>query len=397
MARLLLGAAYSSMSTAQTGLAALTIFFCAFTLFMCASHSPRWRRWTACYRSGTGEPVIQLQNEGMIFDPSYQGGENQQVSGPIWQKNIPMGGKCQLPDFSGVIIYDSAGTVVTPAKNSRLALPWNYKTMASKLNVKQQKRSSNRWSCVICNQKQSVKKVYAQGYQAKDIRQFVQSFNMSRKNADEQAALGYELSSVGHFVEHPEGTHVEEEYRAKKHTDWREYIEYEEDAHPAYLKSLPNEGHMFEPEIVTEDPEGLLLKKAKLKGKFFGSSSSSGSGLDRNQIYNPRFPKRDANNEACMSRVEVSKTEANNNDLPRNVTRGWQQEQQESLHQQQNKQMTMVKRGVSKWSEYMEDENHHFLGEKAAFADDFKLNCGYDLQTDVTDERVEEDIHPDFL
>jgi len=125
MARLLLSAAYSSMSTVQTGLAALTVFFCAFTLFMCASHSRRWRRWTACYRPGISEPVIQLHSEGIFFNPIDQGGDNQQVSGPIWQKNIPMGGKCQLPDFSGVINYDSAGNIVTPAKNSRLALPWN--------------------------------------------------------------------------------------------------------------------------------------------------------------------------------------------------------------------------------------------------------------------------------
>ncbi|KAM7280027.1 hypothetical protein ACFE04_007161 [Oxalis oulophora] len=33
--------------------------------------------------------------------------DDQQV--PVWQKNIIMGGKCELPDFSGVIIYDSEG------------------------------------------------------------------------------------------------------------------------------------------------------------------------------------------------------------------------------------------------------------------------------------------------
>jgi hypothetical protein len=42
----------------------------------------------------------------------------------VWRKNILMGGKCQLPDFSGVIIYDSDGNVVTPAKNPRPLLTW---------------------------------------------------------------------------------------------------------------------------------------------------------------------------------------------------------------------------------------------------------------------------------
>ncbi|KMT19618.1 hypothetical protein BVRB_1g012330 [Beta vulgaris subsp. vulgaris] len=123
MARPLL-TAYSSISIPQTAFAALTLVFCAFTLFLCASHSRRWRRWTTCYRGRGRDPVIQqLQNEGMIFT-STEAGENQQLSGPVWQKNILMGGKCELPDFSGVIIYDAAGNVVPPNKPSRLALTW---------------------------------------------------------------------------------------------------------------------------------------------------------------------------------------------------------------------------------------------------------------------------------
>ncbi|KAK9740790.1 hypothetical protein RND81_03G060400 [Saponaria officinalis] len=118
----------SSMIAPQTGLAALSLFICAFALFMCASHSRRWRRWTACYRGGENEPVIHLQHDGMMFSPQGAaggGGHSQQLSGPVWQKHILMGGKCELPDFSGVIIYDPAGNVVTPSKPSRLALPWN--------------------------------------------------------------------------------------------------------------------------------------------------------------------------------------------------------------------------------------------------------------------------------
>ncbi|XP_021771514.1 MRN complex-interacting protein-like [Chenopodium quinoa] len=55
----------------------------------------------------------------------------------------------------------------------------------STMQVKQQKKSSNKWNCVVCNQKQSVTKIYAQSYQAKDVRSVVQSFNMSRKLEDE--------------------------------------------------------------------------------------------------------------------------------------------------------------------------------------------------------------------
>lgn len=111
----------------QASFAIGTLFLCALALFMCASHSRKWRRWRACYGYRNRDPVIQLNNEGMMMqgfrfengDPStYSGG----VEVSVWQKNIIMGGKCQLPDFSGVIIYDSAGNIAPPAKAPR-ALP----------------------------------------------------------------------------------------------------------------------------------------------------------------------------------------------------------------------------------------------------------------------------------
>ncbi|KAF8404477.1 hypothetical protein HHK36_009362 [Tetracentron sinense] len=107
MARQLLLAQPVTVTT-QVGLGAATLFLCVFALFMCASHSRSWRRMRGCYSSyDDNDPVIQLNSEeGML------GGESD-VS--VWQKNILMGGKCQLPDFSGIIIYDSAGNLVSPA------------------------------------------------------------------------------------------------------------------------------------------------------------------------------------------------------------------------------------------------------------------------------------------
>ncbi|CAN8235491.1 unnamed protein product [Cochlearia groenlandica] len=100
-----------------------------------ASRSKRkLSRWAGCY--GYHEPVIHLQNDSMammngsVYEPyndeeaSMMLSGDQRRGGPLWQKNILMGGKCQLPDFSGVILYDSDGLVVPPAKNSLPLLTW---------------------------------------------------------------------------------------------------------------------------------------------------------------------------------------------------------------------------------------------------------------------------------
>lgn len=89
---------------------------------MCASHSKKWvHRLKACYSYDFEEPVIQLNNESM--NHVFQEDEEEEEEESVWQKNILMGGKCQLPDFSGVIIYDSEGNVVPP-KPRLLALTW---------------------------------------------------------------------------------------------------------------------------------------------------------------------------------------------------------------------------------------------------------------------------------
>lgn len=87
---------------------------------MCASHTRRWREWRACYEPDTDDPVMHIQHGNI--ERSTDTSDEQEVS--VWQKNILMGGKCQLPDFSGVIIYDSEGNVVTPARSPRLLLTW---------------------------------------------------------------------------------------------------------------------------------------------------------------------------------------------------------------------------------------------------------------------------------
>lgn len=105
----------------QVGMAGMTFFLCAMALFMCASHSRKWRQWRACYEPDTDDPVVQHIQHGHN-EQNNNDIDEQEVS--VWQKNILMGGKCQLPDFSGVIIYDTKGSIVTPDRSPRLLLPW---------------------------------------------------------------------------------------------------------------------------------------------------------------------------------------------------------------------------------------------------------------------------------
>ncbi|CAL1362717.1 unnamed protein product [Linum trigynum] len=124
-----------SLTLPQAAMAAMTLALCAFALFLCASHGrrriTRWRRhWSYGF---VPDPVIQLENHhgAMLVDSGVDDGGSSMFSmeqsgiNPVWKKNILMGGKCQLPDFSGVIIYDSDGNhVVPPSNRNRPMLTW---------------------------------------------------------------------------------------------------------------------------------------------------------------------------------------------------------------------------------------------------------------------------------
>ncbi|CAL9180756.1 unnamed protein product [Musa hybrid cultivar] len=106
MPRLLpLDSLIAGTTKASSGAAATFLLLCAFALMACASHGRRW-----CRRRP--EPVISVHQ----VQPGAE-----EAEACVWQKNILMGGKCELPDFSGVVAYDSKGNIVAPGR-SRAAL-----------------------------------------------------------------------------------------------------------------------------------------------------------------------------------------------------------------------------------------------------------------------------------
>ena len=123
--------------------------------------------------------------------------------------------------------------------------------------VKQQqqkkKKKISKWRCVVCNQMQSVCKVFAQGFIAKDLRGFVQSFNMSRAITQPSP-----LPPPQFREEEEEEDIVRVHNNKRRSSDWSQFLD------PVEVEEQQVEEESdFEPKIVTELPEDLF-KEQKL-------------------------------------------------------------------------------------------------------------------------------------
>ncbi|XP_073136534.1 uncharacterized protein [Henckelia pumila] len=149
------------------------------------------------------------------------------------------------------------------------------------MQVKQAKKSSNKWVCVVCNQKQSVRRVFSEDYMAKNIRQFVQKFNMSRQSSDRKELALEE----GEDIFEKEVFSAMEDQK-KKRTDWTEYVEYDrEDCSKRFEKCADSGDDTFdEARVVTEIPKPVL-KKPKLKDYAAGIRNGK-------NLLTPVFPNR---------------------------------------------------------------------------------------------------------
>ncbi|XP_010261056.1 PREDICTED: UPF0544 protein C5orf45 homolog [Nelumbo nucifera] len=226
----------------------------------------------------------------------------------------------------------------------------------STMQVKQQKKSSNKWNCVICNQKQSVWKVFARGYAAKDIRKFVQGFNMSRQfieNRDES------LIQTLEEIDDPNSSNSS--CSRKRRNDWTEYLDTEDDADAK--EEL--DGNAFEPKIVTELPEEHL-KKPKLKKTYPGEFHTIQGSKPLKPVFSntntkPKFPHRDDEDEKGKRQLATGRE--------------------------------------SKWSCYLteeESDNGILFGREREPLVDLNPWSHAGLENEFNGERVEDEVHPDF-
>uniref|UniRef100_A0A5K1E6C4 Uncharacterized protein n=1 Tax=Nymphaea colorata TaxID=210225 RepID=A0A5K1E6C4_9MAGN len=123
------------LGSAQAGAMGLAgLILSTFVLTMCAFRLKRRRRRHLISHMFISNPTAPMNAEPQPLTtkairctrPGEDGIDESFVSQELclWKKNILMGEKCQPPEFSGVIMYDSAGKLVSPAVPRITYPPW---------------------------------------------------------------------------------------------------------------------------------------------------------------------------------------------------------------------------------------------------------------------------------
>lgn len=259
------------------------------------------------------------------------------------------------------------------------------------MQVKQRKQSSknNKWTCVVCNQKQSARKVFAESPMARDLRPFVQSSNMSRQFTHQQQHHEHALVSDSH----------ECSTQKKRRTDWTQYLDAEDDQRTE-MKQEDNESDGFEPRIVTELPPESF-KKPKLN-KYIDASDTDKGGVYELPNRRPVFSKRNSNKHVVSPEgVEDRRCELT---MTKNTSKWSHFMMPDDKESRTLQAIKATLTGASKWNGYVakDDNDGLVIINRKRSADNAgqwsnETIANYEYQTVTTDERVEDDIHPDFL
>ncbi|XP_027925070.1 uncharacterized protein LOC114182400 [Vigna unguiculata] len=239
----------------------------------------------------------------------------------------------------------------------------------STMQVKQ-KKSSNKWSCAVCNQKQSVRRVFAQGFMAKDVRKFVQDFNMSRQSFDDgEWPLAETLDPAPEISDG-------EVSRQKRRNDWSAYLD-QEDHHTLEEQQLHHDDDC-EKLVVTELQKGMFKKSRVTENNAAGSDKFFKKTLFLNSQEDPVTQR-------ATSMIENNpKRRKNDVTVYDQVTQKFKQTSTEI---------------ASKWSRYLNeyDDNSEFGLNKSFNVDKISGPCNNIVLETIANERVEDDIHPDFM
>ncbi|GAB2213029.1 hypothetical protein Droror1_Dr00021043 [Drosera rotundifolia] len=268
----------------------------------------------------------------------------------------------------------------------------------STMQVKQKKKSSNKWSCAVCGSRQSVTRVHAEGFMARDVRKFVQGFNMRRKIEDDAVLLELDCDRVD-----CEGEVEEEEKSMKRRTDWSEYADNEEEENGREFG-----GERDEVEAVTEWPEEMMRRQRRKRLSVDGDEGrrSGGDGTSRRNVQ--------CGFEGKNTRQWPLPGSSDNRSTWNGAKNQLQYLKQSQVGQLKAPGPVAAGKQISKWSTYVTDDDDDFSSgrleatlkgdccariKENTSVNDFDLmgRFGSDVSpVDWTDQMVEEDIHPDF-
>ncbi|KAJ3684783.1 hypothetical protein LUZ61_013947 [Rhynchospora tenuis] len=221
----------------------------------------------------------------------------------------------------------------------------------STMQVKQQKKSGNKWVCAVCNLRQSVCRVYARGPMARDLRKFVQEFNMSRMAIDQSVkcdSTDLPLSASNLPIE---------ACQSKKRMDWSEYLDPLEET-----KDGQNKENELDVEIVTEMPQ----KKAKVTSRYQQK-------IYENKLFHNNAPKRKRDQEGYNSQYN-------------SCSNGGKEASTCKLSNQR-----------SRWSDYLDNANEEEeIGNETVGRGSNSVIPSDATQKLATEELVEDEVHPDF-
>ncbi|XP_020098313.1 uncharacterized protein LOC109717061 [Ananas comosus] len=224
----------------------------------------------------------------------------------------------------------------------------------STMQVKQQKKSrgnSNKWVCAVCNLRQSVRRVHARGPIARDLRGFVQEFNLSRAvhGSDGSDPIPI-LRSSGSLA--PDGFGE----RHKRRMDWSEYLD----------------PHEEEEEEAGGGGDGVAVAMDLPPQNF---ENLSQKGIKQTESFKPDFSKR-----------------------KRSEEKGSFPGQNSSQPSGMGPKKTLETKVRSKWSEYLEEEDTgETFGREVCVEQSsryYELRGGKESQ--LSDSLVADEIHPDF-
>ncbi|KAI3945866.1 hypothetical protein MKW98_023140 [Papaver atlanticum] len=275
------------------------------------------------------------------------------------------------------------------------------------MQVKQKKKSSNKWNCVVCNEKQSVRKVFYEAFLAKDVRLFVQDFNMSRQFNDQNHKQTLIEAAIGNY-ENESSQGNGNGCLGKRRNDWSEYLEPEIET----SEDGQDKGCESEPEFVTELPKEIF-KRPKLKNHSLGLRRS-GAVKSSNPVSSSEkrgIPIRTkGTSKLCSNEVTYKDI------FEKNVSKPKMTFQTETTNLRSNKvtcnevfqknkpEITFqaeTAKGASKWAEYLtdeeEDNDYLFKGRDEKSTENPFQNWRENLlEMQFNDQKVEEDLHPDF-